>query len=127
MGLQAGAVLPSRPLSTEAPQRVLVGDPDPLERSRVCASLRDQGILAQTAGTTEEILAATGVDTVLVSLAGAGAERLALIRELSGLGPHRPAIVAMSGPGETLLSEALDAGADDCGWSASAGGSRPSR
>ena len=72
MGVQAGAVLPPRPRSTDALQRVLVADPDPLERSRVCAILRDQGILARTAETTEEILAATGVDTVLVSLDGAG-------------------------------------------------------
>ena len=99
---------------TVALQRVLVADPDPLERSRICAILRDQGIPAQTAETTEEILAATEVDTVLVSLDGAGGERLALIRELRGLGPHRPAIVAMSGPGEAVLSRALDAGADDC-------------
>jgi diguanylate cyclase (GGDEF)-like protein len=114
MGLQADTVLSSGPLWTDALQRVLVADPDPLERSRVCAILRDQGILARTAETSEEILAATGVDAVLVSLDGPSAERLALIHELSGLGPHRPAIVAMSGPGEELLSQALDAGADDC-------------
>ena len=114
MGLQAGAVLPPTPSATDTPQRVLVAEADSVQRSRVCAMLHDRGIVAETAETTEEILAATGVDTVLVSLDGAGTERLALIRELRGLGPHRPAIVAMSGAGEALLSRALDAGADDC-------------
>jgi diguanylate cyclase (GGDEF)-like protein len=114
MGVQAGVVLPPRPLSTDALQHVLVADPDPLERSRVCAILRDNGFTPQTAETTEEILAATEADTVLVSVDGASKERLALIRELRGLGPHRPAIVAMSGWGQALLSQALDAGADDC-------------
>jgi diguanylate cyclase (GGDEF)-like protein len=114
MALQAGAVLPPKPSATDTPQHVLVAEAESGERSRICAMLQDRGLVAETAETAEEILAATGVDTVLVSLDGAGTERLALIRELRGLGPHRPAIVAMSGPGEALLSRALDAGADDC-------------
>ncbi len=114
MGLQAGTVLPPVPLTTNVRQHVLVAASDPRERSQVCAILRDSAILARTAEAMEEILAATDVDTVLLSLDGASEERLALIRELRGIGPHRPAIVAMSGRGQALLSLALDAGADDC-------------
>jgi DNA-binding response OmpR family regulator len=111
MGVQAGATFPPRPLSMDALQHVLVADPDPAGRSRVCAILRANGFTPQTAESAEEILAAKAA-TVLLSLDGAGEERLDLIRALRGLGPHRP-IVLMSGRGQALLSRALDAGADD--------------
>jgi diguanylate cyclase (GGDEF)-like protein len=94
-------------------QHVLVADLNPLRRRQVCAMLRASDVLAQEAGTAEEILAATEVDAVLLSLDGSGEERLELIREMRGFGPHRPAIVVMSGPGQTLLPRAIEAGADD--------------
>jgi diguanylate cyclase (GGDEF)-like protein len=113
MGEQAGVVSSPRPPSNDAYQHVLVADPDPVGRSRVCAILRDNGIVAQTAETAAEVLAATEVNAVLLSLDGSSEERLGLVREMRGLGPARPAIVAMSGPGQGLLARALDAGADD--------------
>jgi diguanylate cyclase (GGDEF)-like protein len=79
----------------------------------VCAILRGNGIAAQAAETAEEILAATEVDTVLLSLNGSNEERLELIREMRGLGPHRPAVVVMSAQGQAILPRALEAGADD--------------
>ena len=109
----ADAVPSLRPQATDRSQRVLVADENPLRRSLVCAILRGNGIAAQAAETAEEILAATGVDTVLLSLSGSGEERLELIREMRGLGPHRPAIVVMSAQGQAILPRALKAGADD--------------
>ena len=111
MGVQTGATVPPRPLAIDALPGVLVVDPDPAGRSRVCAILRANGFMPRTAGSAEEILAAK-VATVLLSLDGTGEELLDLIRALS-LGPQRPAIVLMSRRGQTLLARGLDAGADD--------------
>jgi len=113
VGQEADAVPPPAPPVTDKSQRVLVADLNPLRRSLVCAILRANGIAAQGAESTEEILAATGVDTVLLSLDGSDEERLELIREMRGLGPHRPAVVVMSGQGQAILPRALQAGADD--------------
>jgi diguanylate cyclase (GGDEF)-like protein len=117
MGEHAGAVSPSRPPPKGICQRVLVADLEPLRRSLVCATLRANGIVAQVAETAGEILAATEVDTVLLSLNGSldgsTEERIELIREMRGLGPHRPAVVVMSEQGQASLPRALEAGADD--------------
>jgi diguanylate cyclase (GGDEF)-like protein len=110
--VQTGATAPPRPLSIDALPHVLVVDPDPAEGSRVCEILRANGFTPRTAESAEEILTAK-VATVLLSLDGGGEERLDLIRALRRLGPNRPAIVLMSGRGQTLLARALDAGADD--------------
>jgi DNA-binding response OmpR family regulator len=66
------ALVPLRPQSKDRSQRVLVADLDPLRRSLVCAILRANGIAAQAAETAGEIVAATEVDTVLLSLDGPG-------------------------------------------------------
>jgi two-component system, cell cycle response regulator len=113
MGEQPGAVVAPMTPSTDPPPRVLISDPDPAGRSRVCAILRANGIPAETAETAEEVLAATEADTVLLSLDGSTEEPLELIREIRGLEPHRPAVVVMSGQGQALLPRALVAGADD--------------
>ncbi len=99
-------------MSVDSLPHVLVVDPDPAGRSRVCAILRANGFAPRTAESAEEILAAK-VATVLLSMDGTDEERLDLIRALRRLGPHRPAIVLMSGRGQALLPRALDAGADD--------------
>jgi diguanylate cyclase (GGDEF)-like protein len=112
-GERADALPAPRPQTTDRAQRVLVADLNPLRRSLVCAILRGNGIAAQAAETAEEILAATEVDTVLLSLNGSNEERLELIREMRGLGPHRPAVVVMSAQGQAILPRALEAGADD--------------
>ncbi len=113
MDEHAGTVSPARPVPRGTSQHVLVAGLNPLRRSVVCAILRSNGIAAQAAETSEEILAATEVDTVLLSLSGSIEERLDLIRKMRRLGPHRPAVVVMSGPGQSLLPRALEAGADD--------------
>jgi diguanylate cyclase (GGDEF)-like protein len=95
-----------------ASQLVLVVEPDPVGRSRICEILRGNGIAARAAASAEEVLTATEVDTVLLSL-DEDRERLDLVAEMRGLGPHRPTVVVMSGQGRALLSRALDAGADD--------------
>lgn len=114
MGKQAGTAAAQRPASRDSSQHVVVADPDPQVQSRLCAVLRAHGITAETAGTADEALAATRVDTtVLLSLDGSPEERLELIRRIRGAGPHRPAIVVMGGQRQALLPRALDAGADD--------------
>jgi diguanylate cyclase (GGDEF)-like protein len=113
MGQNAGAVSPSRPPSKGTCQHVLVADLNPLRRTLICAILRANGLAASEAETAEEILAATDVDAVLLALNGSGEDRLELIREMRGHGPHRPALVVMSTPGQAVLPRALEAGADD--------------
>jgi two-component system cell cycle response regulator len=113
MGKQAGTVAPPSPPSRDSIRHVLIADRDPGGRSRLCAILRANGIPAETAGTTDEILAASGVDAVLLSLDGPPEDLLDLIRGIRGLGLHRPAVVVLSGRSEALLPRALDAGADD--------------
>jgi diguanylate cyclase (GGDEF)-like protein len=110
---QPGAVVAPMTPSTDSPPRVLISDPDPAGRSSVYGILRANGIPAETAETAEEVLAATEADTILLSLDGSTEEPLELIREIRGLGPHRPAVVVMSGQGQALLPRALEAGADD--------------
>ena len=113
MGKQAGTVAVLSPPSPDSPRRVLIADPDPAAGSRLRAILSANGIPAETAGTAQEVLAATGADGVLVSLDGPPEERLALIRSLRELGPRRPAVVVLSEQSQALLPRALDAGADD--------------
>jgi two-component system, cell cycle response regulator len=113
MGTQAGAVAVSPPPSQGTARHVLVADPDPAGRSSLCAILRAGGIPARPAETAEEVLAATGADTVLLSLDGSPEERLELIRRLRERGPRRPAVVVVSERSRDLLPRALDAGADD--------------
>jgi two-component system, cell cycle response regulator len=113
MGKQAGTVAAPSPPSPDAPRRVLIADPDPAGEARLRAILGANGIPAETAGTPEEALAATGVDAVLLSLDGPSEERLGLIRRMRDLGSRRPAIVVLSEQSQALLPHALDAGADD--------------
>jgi two-component system, cell cycle response regulator len=113
MGKQAGTAAAPGPASLDSPRRVLIADPDPARGSRLRAILSANGIPAETAGTDQDVLAATGVDAVLVSLGGPPGERLALIRRLRELGPRRPAVVVLSEESRALLPHALDAGADD--------------
>ena len=112
MGEQAAVVSSARPPSREALPHVLVADPDPVGRSRICAILNANGLPARAAASPDEVLTATEADTVLLSLDGEN-ERLDLVGEMRRLGPHRPTVVVMSGQGRALLSRALDAGADD--------------
>jgi two-component system cell cycle response regulator len=113
MGKQAGAVAAPSPPSQDSSLHVLIADPDPVGQSWLCEILCANGIPADTATTVDEVLAATEVHTVLLSLDGSPEERLELIREMRARGPQRPAVVVMSGQSPALLPHALDAGADD--------------
>ena len=113
MGKQAGTVAVLSPPSPDSPRRVLIADPDPAGESRLRGILHANGIPAETAGTAEEVHAATGVDAVLLSLDGPPEERLGLIRRMREMGARRPAVVVLSGQSQALLPRALDAGADD--------------
>ena len=66
MGEHTGVDSSPRPPSQDAGQHVLVADPDPAGRSRVCAILRDNGILTQTADTAAEVLAATEAEALFL-------------------------------------------------------------
>ena len=98
----------------ESIRPVLVVDDEPGGRAWASTTLRDNGVPVLTAETAEDVLAmAAEVATVLLALPAPADHHLALIRRIQDLGPHRPAVVAMSGRGHALLSLALDAGADD--------------
>ena len=113
MGKRSDTSAPPSPPPPGLSQRVLVADADPAERSRLREILRANGIPAETAASAGEVLAATGIGAVLLSLDGPLEERLGLIREMRGLGPGRPSVVVLSGGSPALLPHALDAGADD--------------
>lgn len=58
------------------------------------------------------LTAARDASAVLVGLTDE--RQLELVKQVAGLGPNRPALVAVSTEGHPLLARGFDAGADDC-------------